>query len=132
MKIYGIARLTVDPTVRYSQSGTCVATFSVAAQRRFRREGDPEADFFRVTAFGKLGEFTEKYLRKGSKVFMEGSLRNNNYEKDGVKHYSTEIVAESIEFAESKRDGSAVPSPTTDADGFMNIPDGIDEELPFS
>lgn len=103
-KVIMMGRLTKDPEVRYGQaSGTAVARFSLAVDRRFKRDGEPTADFFNVTAFGKLGEFVEKYLKKGTKILMEGEVQNNNYtNRDGQKVYDTRIIANSIEFAESK------------------------------
>lgn len=137
-KWIGMGRLTRDPEVRYSQSGSAVANFSVAIDRRYKRDGETTADFFNCTAFGKTGEFVEKYLRKGIKVVIEGELQNNNYEdKNGTKHYSVQIIVNQIEFAESKssqtNNDTAEPEANAPADdGFMNIPDGIDEELPFA
>lgn len=137
-KWIGMGRLTRDPEVRYSQSGSAVANFSVAIDRRYKRDGETTADFFNCTAFGKTGEFVEKYLRKGVKVVIEGELQNNNYEdKNGTKHYSVQIIVNQIEFAESKssqtNNDTAEPEANAPADdGFMNIPDGIDEELPFA
>lgn len=138
-KWIGMGRLTRDPEVRYSQSGSAVANFSVAIDRRYKRDGETTADFFNCTAFGKTGEFVEKYLRKGIKVVIEGELQNNNYEdKNGTKHYSVQIIVNQIEFAESKssqanNNDTAEPEANKPADdGFMNIPDGIDEELPFA
>lgn len=138
-KWIGMGRLTRDPEVRYSQSGSVVANFSVAIDRRYKRDGETTADFFNCTAFGKTGEFVEKYLRKGIKVVIEGELQNNNYEdKNGTKHYSVQIIVNQIEFAESKSsqansNDTAEPEANVPADdGFMNIPDGIDEELPFA
>lgn len=140
-KLFLMGRLTADPEIRYSQgaSATAIARFSLAVDRRFKREGEPDADFFNCTAFGKQAEFIEKYLNKGTKVVVEGRLQNDNYtNKDGQKVYSTRVMVESIEFAESKNpsagnntnnNGASTPA---DNDGFMNIPDGIDEELPFN
>ena len=140
-----MGRLVADPEVRYgAANGSAVANFRIAVDRRFKRDGDPDADFFRITAFGRQAEFAEKYLRKGTKILLEGEIRNNNYTgKDGNMVYSDQIIANSIEFAESKNasgggDNSGFtpsdrPSPSSAAgDGFMNIPDGIDEELPFN
>ena len=141
-KVILMGRLTRDPEVRYSQgqNSTAIAKFSIAVDRRFRRDGQPEADFFNCTCFGKQAEFVEKYLQKGTKVVTTGRVENDNYEKDGVKHYSVQIMVEEIEFAESKNaqsnsgsdnsGRSAGPAPA--GDGFMNIPTGIDEELPFA
>lgn len=138
-----MGRLVADPEVRYgAANGSAVANFRIAVDRRFKREGDPDADFFRITAFGRQAEFAEKYLRKGTKILLEGEIRNNNYTgKDGNMVYSDQIIANSIEFAESKNAQSnngfggdmETPAPNTNAgDGFMNIPDGIEEELPFN
>ena len=138
-KWIGMGRLTRDPEVRYSQSGSVVANFSVAIDRRYKRDGETTADFFNCTAFGKTGEFVEKYLRKGIKVVIEGELQNNNYEdKNGTKHYSVQIIVNQIEFAESQssqansNDSAEQEANAPADDGFMNIPDGIDEELPFA
>ena len=138
-KVIMMGRLCADPEVRYGgANNTAVANFRIAVDRRFKRDGDPDADFFLITTLGKQGEFAEKYLRKGTKILMEGEIRNNNYtNKDGVMVYQNQIIATSIEFAESKssqsnnNDYHPQPSPQ-DNDGFMNIPDGIPEELPFS
>ena len=140
-KVILMGRLTRDPEVRYSQgqNSTAIAKFSIAVDRRFRRDGQPEADFFNCTCFGKQAEFVEKYLQKGTKVVTTGRVENDNYEKDGVKHYNVQIMVDEIEFAESKNNQgtgndstgrSAGPAPA--GDGFMNIPTGIDEELPFA
>lgn len=133
-----MGRLTKDPEIRYTsgQTSTCVANIDVAVNRRFKREGQPDADFFRCSAFGKTAEFIEKYLKKGTKVVFSGSLQNNNYtDKNGVQHYAVVIILDEIEFAESKGSGSAPADiAKTDADGFMQIPDGseLDELLPFT
>ncbi|MCM1120148.1 MAG: single-stranded DNA-binding protein [bacterium] len=152
-KVILMGRLTRDPEVRYSQgaSQTAVARFSIAVDRRFKREGEPDADFFNCTAFGKQAEFIERYLRKGVKVVVCGRIQNDNYtNKDGQMVYSVRVMAEEIEFAESKNasagngdsgynngggymgGGNSAPAPSGAGDGFMNIPDGIDEELPFN
>jgi len=159
-KVILMGRLTRDPEVRYSQgaSQTAVGRFSIAVDRRFKREGEPDADFFDCTAFGKLAEFVERYLHKGTKVVLSGRIQNNNYtNKDGQMVYGIRIIAEEIEFAESKNaqggnsgynnngynnggynnngfsgGGSNAPAASGAVDGFMNIPDGIDEELPFN
>ena len=140
-----MGRLTRDPEVRYSQtdSNMAIAKFSLAVDRRFKKQGDEvTADFFNCTAFGKQGEFVEKYLKKGTKIVVTGRIQNDNYtNKEGQKVYSVQIMVEEIEFAESKAssqsntgsDGGAqsqIGAP--DADGFMNIPDGIGSELPFN
>ncbi|MBQ9490033.1 MAG: single-stranded DNA-binding protein [Lachnospiraceae bacterium] len=156
-KVILMGRLTRDPEVRYSQGATptAVARFSVAVDRRFKRDGEPDADFFNCTCFGKQGEFVEKYLHKGTKVVLSGRIQNDNYtNKDGQQVYSVRIMVDEIEFAESKNaagngDGGyannggnygnnnyggnrSQAAPSGAGDGFMNIPDGIDEELPFN
>ena len=99
-----LAFLGRDPEIRYAQgTGNAVATFSIAVNRRFRKESDPEADWFNCIAFAKRAEFCERYLKKGSKVIIEGEVQNDNYEKDGVKHYGTKIIVDNIEFAESRK-----------------------------
>ena len=137
MKTIGMGRLTADPDIRYGSNGTAVARFTLATQRRMRIEGEPDADFFNCIAFGKRAEFVEKYLRKGNKIEVLGTLQNNNYTKsDGTKVYGDQIIIEEIEFAESKGAGeSAAPKQSTEQaptqEGFMNVPGGIDDELPF-
>lgn len=140
-----IGRLTKDPEIRYSQGNlqTCISRFSIAVNRRFKREGDSDADFFECSAFGKTAEFMEKYVHKGTKILLQGRIENNNYVKrDGQKVYGIRIVAENIEFAEGKsgketKTSDTVSAPASaqtdslDDSGFMNIPDGIEEELPF-
>ena len=136
-KVILIGRLCDNPEVRYSsgESHTCIARYRLAVNRRFKREGEQEADFISCVAFGKNGEFVEKYLAKGMRIAVIGRIQTGSYEKDGTRHYTTDIVVEEHEFCESKGSGSgssgaAAPSP--DEPGFMNTPDGIDEELPFS
>ena len=126
-----MGRLTRDPEVSSSTNGTTFARYSVAVDRRFKREGDPDADFFNCTSFGKQAEFVERYLKKGTKVVVKGRLQNNNYtNKDGSKVYSVQIMVEDVEFAESKKaDGS---ESTASSDDFLNLPEGLVEELPFS
>lgn len=145
-KVILMGRLTRDPEVRYSQgdSQMAIARFSLAVDRRFKRQGDTvTADFFNCTAFGKQGEFVEKYLKQGTKIVVTGRIQNDNYtNKEGQKVYSVQIIVEEIEFAESKNaagGGNAFQSapaggnqePMMPEDGFMNIPDGIDNTLPF-
>ena len=134
-----MGRLTRDPEIRYPQNpdSSAVARFSLAVDRRYKRDGEPDADFFTCICFKKLAEFTEKYLRKGSKILVEGEIRNNNYtNKDSQTVYSVNVIVENMEFAESKShtngENTRKPEPSTDENGFMNIPEGIDEELPFS
>lgn len=140
-KIILMGRLTRDPEMR-SGNGTQVCRYTLAVDRRFKRDGEPDADFFNCTVFGKSAEFAEKYFRQGTKLLITGRIQSDNYtNKDGQKVYTTDVVCENVEFAESKNsqsggssfDGGAGFAPSSDAgDGFMNIPDGIDEELPFN
>ncbi len=126
-----MGRLTKDPDVSYANSGTTIGRFTIAIDRRFKREGQPEADFFNCTTFGKQAEFVEKYLKKGTKILLSGELQNNNYtDKDGVAHYSVNVIVNEIEFAESKKAQTENNSETGNKD-FMNIPEGLEEELPF-
>ena len=135
-----MGRLTRDPEVRYSQgeNATAIARYTIAVDRRYKKEGDASADFIGCVAFGKLGEFAEKYLRKGTKVVVTGRIQTGSYtNKDGQKVYTTDVVVEENEFAESKRSddnapASSAPASMPEGNGFMNIPDGIDEELPFN
>jgi single-strand DNA-binding protein len=142
-KVILMGRLTRDPEVRYSQgdNATAVARYSLAVDRRFKRDGEPNADFINCVAFGRVGEFAEKYLRQGMRMVVTGRIQTGSYtNKDGQKVYTTDVIVEEHEFAESKSAASQSgyqaaekPSPTTAVgDGFMNIPDGIDEELPFN
>lgn len=136
-KIILMGRLTKDPEVRYSQGemSTAIARYTLAVDRKFKRDGEPNADFINCIAFGKNGEFAEKYLHKGIKILVEGRIQTGSYtNKDGVKVYTTDVVVESCEFAESKSANQSErpqPMPQTDSDGFMSIPDGIDDQLPF-
>lgn len=132
-KVIMMGRLTKDPDVSSSANGTTFARFSIAVDRRFKREGDPDADFFNCTAFGKTAEFVEHYLHKGTKVVVSGRLENNNYtNKEGHKVYDVKIMVEEIEFAESKASGSIDPVEQAKNTDFLNVPDGLVEELPFS
>jgi single-strand DNA-binding protein len=145
-KVILMGRLTRDAEVRYSQgdASTAVARFSLAVDRRFKRDGDDQsADFINCVAFGRTGEFMERFGRKGTKFLVEGRIQTGSYtNKDGQRVYTTDVVVEQIEFAESKssndgNNGGYVrtnrPTPSgASGDGFMNIPDGIDEELPFN
>ena len=138
-KVILMGRLTRDPEVRYSQGeqATAIARYTVAVDRRFRRDGDSQsADFIGCVAFGRQAEFAEKYLRKGIKIALTGRIQTGSYtNRDGQKVYTTDVVVEEQEFAESKSasagNGGAAPQ-TADPDGFMSLPDGIDEELPFN
>ena len=136
-----IGRLTRDPEVRYTtgKEPIAIANYTLAVDRRFKRDGEPEADFIRCIAFKGAAEFAEKYFKQGTKIAITGRIQTGSYtNKDNVKVYTTDVVVENQEFAESKKAASetAQPEPQpqseTDKDGFMNVPDGIDEELPFT
>lgn len=146
-KVVLMGRLTKDPSVRYSQGENplAVARFTLAVDRRFRRQSeggdDQTADFISCVAFGKQGEFVEKYAHKGTKFALSGRIQTGRYtNKDGQTVYTTDVVVEEIEFAESKASQNASegtgPSqgsaPSGADDGFMNVPDEIDEDLPFN
>lgn len=130
----GIGRLFKDVETRYSGE-MAISRYGLAVDRRIKREGEPDADFINCVAFGKQGEFAEKYLRKGMKIAVTGRIQTGSYtNKDGQKVYTTDIVVEEHDFCESKaQEAQSRPEPSTSSgDGFMNIPDGIDEELPFN
>lgn len=137
-KVILMGRLVRDPDVRYSQGNNpmAIARYTLAVDRKFKRDGEPNADFINCIAFGKNGEFAEKYLHKGMKILIEGRWQSGSYtNRDGQKVYTNDCVVESCEFAESKNASQSErpqPMPQTDSDGFMSIPDGIDEELPFN
>ena len=146
-KVVLMGRLTRDPEVRYSQGAEpiAIARYTLAVDRRFRREGEANADFISCVCFGRSAEFSEKYFRQGLKVVVSGRIQTGSYtNRDGQKVYTTEVVVEEQEFAESKSSSNSkssqnppqpqntVPDPSPYDDGFMNIPDGIDEELPFN
>lgn len=158
-KVILMGRLTRDPEVRYSQgeNSTAVARYTLAVDRRFKRDGEPDADFISCVAFGKIAELAEKYFHKGIKIVVTGRIQTGSYtNKDGVKVYTTDVIVEEQEFAESKNSGNnnagnnnASNNNTSNSgnsnnrsgsgvnnfsagDGFMNIPDGLDEELPFN
>ena len=137
-KVILVGRLTRDPEVRYSQGENtmAIARYTIAVNRRFKREGDPEADFIRCVVFGRAAEFAEKYFRQGLRITIKPRIQTGSYtNKEGVKVYTTEVVVEEQEFAESmaEREHTQTPAsaPESSGDGFMNIPEGIDEELPF-
>ena len=161
-KVVLMGRLTRNPNVSYSQgeNATCVARYTLAVDRRFRREGGQDADFISCVAFGRQGEFAEKYLKQGTKIALSGRIQTGSYvNREGVKVYTTDVVVEEQEFAESKaaaannagyqqkyqsssypeaakpQPAPAQPDPANASgapnDGFMTIPEGIDEELPF-
>ena len=153
-KVILMGRLTRDPDIRYSQgeNSTSIARYTLAVDRRVSRNAGDDAqtaDFIGCVAFGRNAEFAEKYLKKGTKILAEGRIQTGSYtNRDGQKVYTTEVVVEEQEFAESKASSdsyaashpqqNAAPAPSmpspgaASADGFMNIPDGIDEELPFN
>ena len=149
-KVILMGRLTRDPDVRYSagENALAIARYTLAVDRRFKRDGEASADFISCVAFGRSAEFAEKYLRQGTKIAVSGRIQTGSYtNRDGQKVYTTEVVVENQEFAESKSAseqhtggfgggyGAPAPAPAApaaSADGFMNIPDGIDEELPFN
>ena len=141
-KVILMGRLTRDPEVRYSQgeNASAVARYSLAVDRRFKQEGQPTADFINCVAFGKSAEFAERYLRQGTKIAVVGRIQTGSYtDRNGNKVYTTDIVVEEQEFAESKasqgtseQQPKPQPTPSDLGDGFMNIPDGLDEELPWN
>lgn len=138
-----VGRLTRDPDVRYTDGGTSIARFPLAVDRRFKSDNGPTADFPNCVAFGKTAEFIEKYFRRGMRIGVQGRIQTGSYEnQEGTKIYTTDVVVENCEFVESKAaaqdNGSAASTGQhggaggADADGFMHVPDGIDEELPFN
>lgn len=141
-KVILMGRLTRDPDIRYSQGEkqTAIARYTLAVDRRFKQEGQPSADFINCLALGKNGEFAEKYLHKGTKVVVVGNWQTGSYtNKDGNKVYTNDCFVENCEFAESKaaseNNGGGNSGQTSNYpvnDGFMNIPGGINEELPFN
>ena len=146
-KVILMGNLTRDPEIRYSQgeNSLAIARFSIAVNRRFSRQGDTDTDFFNCTAFGRQAEFVEKYFHKGSRMLLSGRVQNDNYtNSNGEKVYSVQIIAEEIEFAERKATadanatqsgnfGGGAPEPNAAAnDDFMNIPEGIEDGLPFN
>ena len=147
-KVILMGNLTRDPEIRYSQgeNSLAIARFSIAVNRRFSRQGDTDTDFFNCTAFGKQAEFVEKYFKQGSRMLLTGRVQNDNYtNKNGERVYSVQIMADENEFAERKSTadanasrgasnfGGGAPEPAMAADDdFMNIPDGIEDGLPFN
>ncbi len=130
-KVILMGRLTRDPEIRYTQGDTptAVARYTLAVNRAYKRQGEPDADFINCVVFGRGAEFAEKYFRQGMRIVISGRIQTGSYTgRDGSRMYFTNIVVETQEFAESKASGSA----ETGEDGFMNIPDGLDGELPFS
>lgn len=141
-KVILMGRLTRDPEVRYTagQTPLCIARYTLAVDRRFRRENEATADFIPCVAFGKLGEFAEKHFHQGMRATISGRIQTGSYTNDrGNRVYTTEVVIEEQEFAESKsashsgntRRNEPEPQPVGE-DGFMNIPEGIDDDFPFN
>lgn len=136
-KVILIGRVVRDADIRYSQGAntTCVARYTLAVDRKFKQEGQPTADFINCIAFGKLGEFAEKYLHKGVKIAVTGRIQTGSYtNKDGQKVYTTDVVVEEQEFCESKSSNQSQGNDRqqTSSDDFMNIPDGVENGLPFN
>ena len=136
-KVIIIGRVVRDAEIRYSQgaSSTCIARYTLAVDRKFKQEGQPTADFINCIAFGKLGEFAEKYLHKGTKIAVTGRIQTGSYtNKDGQKVYTTDVVVDEQEFCESKSSNQSQGNdrPQTSSDDFMSIPDGVEDGLPFN
>ena len=140
-KVILIGRFVRDPEIRYTTNDRCCANFSIAVDRKYKQEGQQDADFPRVIAWGKTAEFIEKYITQGMKIVIEGRIQTGKYtNKEGQTVYTTDVVAESVEFAESKSAASngnnskpAESKPKIDEDGWMSIPDDVDDEgLPFN
>ena len=137
-----MGRLTKDPSITYTQGAepTCIARYTLAVDRRGKKQDNQQtADFISCVAFKNNAEFAEKYLRQGTKIAVEGRIQTGSYtNKDGQKVYTTDVIVDSQEFAESKSTSNASyttpsrPEPSTSGDGFVNIPDGLDDELPFN
>ena len=136
-KVVLMGRLTRDPNVRYTngENPLAITRYTLAVNRIFKRSQDgQEADFINCVVFGKAAEFAEKYLKQGTKIVVSGRIQTGSYtNKEGQKIYTTEVIVDEQEFAESKNtdDNNTNPESNTDSEGFMNIPEGIDEELPF-
>ena len=145
-----MGRLTRNPDIRYTQGEkpVCIARYTLAVDRRFKRDGEQEADFISCVAFGRQAEFAEKYLQKGTKIVISGRIQTDSYtNREGVKVYTTDVIVEEQDFAESKAtagkpkeepaaqgqppEPTAKDQPPVNNDGFMTIPEGIEEELPF-
>lgn len=128
-KVILIGRLVADPEIRYTQSGKAVASYRLAVDRPFKQDGQQEADFINCVAWGKTGEFAGNYLRKGTKIAVEGRIQTGSYEKDGVKHYTTDIVVDRHEFCESRSSGQAVMANSNAGQAFTDMDD--DGDLTF-
>ena len=136
-KVFLMGRLTRDPDVKYTNDGTSIVRFGIAVDRRFKKEGGQTADFPNIVAFGKTAEFIEKYFHKGMRIGLMGRIQTGSYDhKDGYTVYTTDVIAENVEFVESKQQQEEnTQAPATESsvgNGFMDIPEGIDEELPFN
>ena len=130
-----MGRLARDPEVHYTQgeTPTAIARYTLVVDRRVKREGEQSADFIGVVAFGRAAEFAEKYCHKGMKLLVTGRIQTGSYtNRDGNKVYTTDVIAEDQEFCESKKTTEEEAKPETDKDGFMNVPEGIMEDLPFA
>ena len=128
-----LGRLARDPEVRYTDGGATIASFTLAVDRKFKQENGETADFISCKAFGKTAEFIEKYFSKGKKLALNGRIQTGSYtNKEGAKVYTTEVIVENVEFVESKGAENGGGSANVKNDDFMNVPDGLDEELPFN
>lgn len=126
-----IGRIVADPEMKYTNGGATIAKFRIAVPRRFKNDGQPDTDFLNCLAFGKTAEFVEKYFKKGMRVALNGSIQTGSYKnKDGQTVYTTDIVADSVEFVEGKQE-QAKPEVAGADNGFMYVPDGSEGELPF-
>ena len=128
-------RPTKDPEIRYTEGAqpTAIARYTLAVDRRYKKEGGQQADFLSIVAFGKTAEFVERYIRKGIKIIVECHVQSGSYtNKDGNKVYYTEFVADAHESKGNSNNSGGQQEPPVDNDGFMQIPDGIAEELPFN
>lgn len=133
-KVILTGRLVRDPEIRYTQNDTAIARYTLAVDRMYKRDGEQSADFIRCVAFGRPAEFAERYLCKGIKIAVTGRIQTGSYtNRDGQKVYTTDVVAESQEFCERKAESPAPSAqPAFDPDRFMDIPEDIDEGLPFN
>jgi len=134
-KVVLMGRLVREPEVRYTQGekSMAIARYTLAVARKYKNNGQEESDFIACVSFGKTAEFVEKYLHKGTKIIISGRIQTGSYtNKEGKKVYTTDVVVEETEFAESKAASARPELSQAAGDGFMNIPDGIDEELPFN
>ena len=133
-KVILMGRLTKEPVVRYSQGENtlAVAKYTLAVDRRFKKENEQSADFIQCVAFGKAGEFAEKYFKKGTKISVAGRIQTGSYtNNEGQKVYTTEVIVEEQEFAESKASSEQAPPINNATDDFVSIPDGVSDEIPF-